>query len=630
MSVTVGDLHLAVTADPITGVEQQLARVDKAAAGAASSTTTASDALQKTANSGRLTARELAETWGVFNRTADAADDLAKGATGADVAVGGLGSTLGQMAANGTLTVAVIAGVSAIAAIYDVFTASTRKAREEQKKLTNALEEWYRVQSLGPGGQRQQQVRAEEVKLADLRKELAKAQAEEQRALTSGTAARTGTTDQLVAAARQRIRQLEIQIQQTVQVIEAGGRDVVRARTEAVVEEIATEIKSLRELEKLGVASVEQRKRLADLERNAAQLRDAYNRGPMAGVTEAQRIAMVLELSEALDVEEKKTKKVKDATDARVAALAELARAHDLTYGDIREAEKLYDAERKVLDDSTASIERRAQALKRMQQLEKSGAVTKLGGAPERQGTVAPEYSGNPFDLGPVEIRGLEKISSALQRAARDAIDDAELGALFSQGMSEAIADIRMDTMMADIATLAEMFANFTRNTFSVAIDAIAAGFEGGWGAFGQVMLGGLGDILMAMGKQLMIVGASLKGLLPALLTPFTSGPAMIAAGALIFGAGAALSSIARGGGGGGGTAPTAGGIGSLGVGAAQTPSVYVFGSGPMPMGALGGRAAEPRNAVTINQTIIGANDPVAQRQIGEMVKQAARRGLTR
>lgn len=598
-------------------------------AGAVAKTETA---ITSTGTAAKMTARDLATAWGVFGKGADAADDLAKATGAATTQVGGLGSTLASFAAGGGIALAVTAGISAIAGAYDMLTEKTRKAKEEQQRLTKALLDTFRARQLGPGGKEQQQVQAgireQRAQLAQLRSQLADAMAAE----AAGPVMAPG-----VAGIQRRsssVKQLRQQIAELEQAIRQGARDVIAARTEATVDEIASEIKNLRDLEKAGLASVEQRKRLADLERNAAQLRDAYAQGPMNGLSERQRVDNILTLVDALDKQEKKEKSsakaAKDGTDARIAALATLGKAHELTFGDLQEAEQLYEAEKKVLDDSTASIERRAKALQRMKQLEATGAISGPMTAPERQGTLAPDFTGNPFDLGGIEITGVEKMAAALQLAMKGAIDQAGFAQLFADGMSEAIAASYESILKSNVAALADSFASATRDAFTAAIDAVGAGIAGGWDSFKQVLLGGLGSVLMQMGKQLMTTGAALIGLLPALSNPFTSGPAMLAAGALIFGAGAALAAMAGGGGArGGGGAAESGGIGGLGIGGPAAPNPYAFAAGSRSTGTMvNGRAPESRPTIVLQPTIIGVNDTQAQRAIGQMFTMAKARGL--
>jgi hypothetical protein len=84
------------------------------------------------------------------------------------------------------------------------------------------------------------------------------------------------------------------------------------------------------------------------------------------------------------------------------------------------------------------------------------------------------------------------------------------------------------------------------------------------------------------------------------------------------------------------GAAKAAFGGGSQGGGGMGMSTLSVGGGAMQAGGALrfvpttAGQASQmqPRGAVTVNATIIGPNDPTAQRQIAALVDNAARRGL--
>jgi hypothetical protein len=691
--VSVGDLYVSLTSSGTALVEKELQQVDRAAESTAQAMTQVEQAVQRTGTASTVTARSLAESWGVFDQGAQAqrkatdaaeqhttvvtrqeraqrqstkATDEHTKATGGAVSgttrltssmdrlatvagtvspeLGNMAAALSTVSAGGVLVGGIVAGVTALVAVYDLFTKQAREAKEEQEKLTKSLEEWYRVKALGPGGARQQEVGAEQKKLIALEKDLLKARQAASAALTDASAARAGTTGQLVAARNQRVRELEEQVAQVKRVIAAGSRDVIQTRTKAFIDELTLEIGQLRELDKLGQLKVAQREKLTQLEAQAVALRDQLNDPATrtTGITEQQRQELVLRLTKAVTDEKTKqakaTKAQKDGTDALVSALGALADAHDLTYGDIQRAQELYDAEAKALNDNTTSIERRAKALQRMKTLEKAGAV----GSGPMSTTADPQAPGfTPEDVDAFvagsatsfeNLRGMDKIGAAFGQSIKDSIVAANLGIYISEGMNEAIADANVSTVAQGIGNLANQFASFTTDAFSVALSAVSAGLQGGWDQFGKVLLGGLGSILQSMGAQLMTTGAALMGLLPALSNPFTSGPAMLAAGALIFGAGAALSAIAGGGGGGGGgrSAPASGGIGGLGIGGPAAPNPFAFAAGSRVNGmTFGQRTAEPRTPVTVNATIIGPNDINAQRAIKQLLSNAERRGIS-
>lgn len=149
------------------------------------------------------------------------------------------------------------------------------------------------------------------------------------------------------------------------------------------------------------------------------------------------------------------------------------------------------------------------------------------------------------------------------------------------------------------------------------------ANFGSAMKAFGAALLAGLGSVMVAFGQRLVQLGVALK----TAMDSFRSGNgfAMIAAGLAIIAIGSALRGAAGramdssgfGGGGGGYTAPAVGGIagGSMGM----ATQFY----GP----TAAGSASTIERVNPVNVTIIGPNDPAAQRQMQELVRNAQRRG---
>ncbi len=600
MSIEVGALHLALTAPGAVEVDRALANVDRSARTTAVGMGTTTDAMKKFAT-----------------------QTMVSGG-----AMGTLTGALSSMIASGGLTLAVVAGTTAISAAYEFLTEKTRKAKEEQDKLTKSLEDWYKAKRKGVGEDRAREVAAERKKLRALEQELAVA--ELMAAPRVGGAGQQGGSGVAVAEDKKRVEALRLQVSEIRAAIEAGSADVIRARTSATVDEIANEIVSLKALEKHGTLRVEQRKRLAALEQNAAQMMAAYNdpNVRMEGITGAERLDMVVQLSAALHKGDVAVKASKDTTDALIASLVTLAAQQQTTSKDLAVAVSLYDAEATVLKASATSIDRRALAIKRMRELEKAGVVTAGPLIDMRQGALqidGTKPKGVPPEFAPEErLADFRDAYIAFQQEALGLISSSQLGAILGGAMSDQIGDAFESSWISRAQALATQFATFTTNIFSTAIDAIGASLSGGWDGFRSVMLGGLGSILQEMGKSLMIYGAGMLKLLPALKNPFTSGPAAIAVGALIFGAGAALSSIA--GGSGSASGSIGGGSGSLGIGGASSPQVYTIGGGRMNSGFS--NASSAPQAMTTNVTVIGPNDPVAQRAIVSLIENAARRGL--
>lgn len=77
-------------------------------------------------------------------------------------------SQLGVMGAGFVPIIAALAVVAAGVAIWRLWTEETRKAAEEQEKLTKAAEDWYKTQKEGAAGQHKLQLAAEKVLIVEL------------------------------------------------------------------------------------------------------------------------------------------------------------------------------------------------------------------------------------------------------------------------------------------------------------------------------------------------------------------------------------------------------------------------------------------------------------------------------
>lgn len=163
--------------------------------------------------------------------------------------------------------------------------------------------------------------------------------------------------------------------------------------------------------------------------------------------------------------------------------------------------------------------------------------------------------------------------------------------------------------------------------------DAIANGLQAAFDTgslksffteFGKTLLAGFGQIMVQVGMLLIQYGITMSGLLPFLTNIFTAGPAAIAAGAALVALGSAFSAIVSGSGGAGRGTATAGAFREPSYGFNQQMSDVTRQT--INMGPAPNIQAQP--SVTYNNTIIGPDDPTAQRQITELLVKAQRRGL--
>jgi hypothetical protein len=171
------------------------------------------------------------------------------------------------------------------------------------------------------------------------------------------------------------------------------------------------------------------------------------------------------------------------------------------------------------------------------------------------------------------------------------------------------------------IATLADSIGSAFETAF--ATGSITEGFK----AFGKAMLSGLGGMLQMFGTQALMASALMSKLMKsfATLNPYAAVAASIALIALGGALKGAASSAFGGGGGGGGrvssVATLGGGYGGSMGSSGQTLPTLTYG----PTSAAGGAGIRP--ATAMNVTIIGPNDPSAQRAMQELITKADRRG---
>lgn len=163
--------------------------------------------------------------------------------------------------------------------------------------------------------------------------------------------------------------------------------------------------------------------------------------------------------------------------------------------------------------------------------------------------------------------------------------------------------------------------ADWMADTIGGAIqNGIIAAFEGGGvsgaiAAFGKTILAAIGDMMVQKGTAMIAEGLIMAGLVPFLSNPFTSGPALIAAGSALTALGATLGAISTGGARGG---TSAGGHFSSGR-STQEITRLQFVNRPSYAGNV--------KPLQMNQFVFfGANDPKLQRQFEVVLEKQQRR----
>jgi tape measure domain-containing protein len=226
---------------------------------------------------------------------------------------------------------------------------------------------------------------------------------------------------------------------------------------------------------------------------------------------------------------------------------------------------------------------------------------------------------------GPTARMGVT--SSPMGRPAMvGAINPAVIGQVQAQ-----MAAVAAATEQAAVDTIQRLQQSFAGGVVSTFADALAAGFQAaiasgkigeGFKAFGAVMLSGLGEMLQNFGKRALLANQLILKLMASMgsMNPVAG----IAASLALIALGGALKGAAQsafgGGGGGGNMAAVSGFSGGGGGGTARLPGLTF---GPTASATAGSLTA----AAPVNVTIIGPNDPTAQRQMQELIANAQRRG---
>lgn len=207
-------------------------------------------------------------------------------------------------------------------------------------------------------------------------------------------------------------------------------------------------------------------------------------------------------------------------------------------------------------------------------------------------------------------------------------IDPATLAGQVNKGIAPALDATRA----AFIAEMSALGAQMDKEITNVLSNALASGIENaiatgsigeGFKSVAAALLGGLGDIVQRLGVAMLPVAALMQKLMESMasLNPY----AMAAAAVGLIALGASMKGIARRAVGGvsSGTAAMGGTIGGLGISGGGTITTRQFGT------TMAGAASQSVAPVQpMNVTIIGPNDPNAQRQIATLMDNAARRGL--
>lgn len=506
---------------------------------------------------------------------------LATGAAGANRAVAGVTGELAMMAMGNPAAMAALAGVMAVGAYVMKYIVTPML--EAKRATKDALEELRRLrESETPELGRSLQIGLAQKKVLELNRKITALEAEVARdgGLTSGGNAHGGMVE---SPAARKLRELQDQRWQLEADIRAGQRDlqsIQDKRDEKKAEaakKLADEAKRARDEQAAASRKAEQA-----LNAEIAALSSLADRGALAA--DEQRAALRLEAK--LTAQRDQLAAITGRTAAQTVALAEaeerLARIQSVT------------GRRTGAEIGAAVLGGRA-----------PGRGDGFDGIdPSRQGAgVKPRSTVAPLDK-PFTPNAAQMDLIEAERKAEEQVK--RLG----------------DSVQQQFEQLAPSLAGILGDT-------LGAAFEGGLGNAKDVMLSALGGLFRAMGSSMLTAGAALVKLLPAMQNPITSGPALLAAGAVLVALGGTLSGIATGRGGSGGSG---GGGASIPAWNDRTSTIALGGpAATLPGGASGygtggASAAAPASPTTNNVWLIGPNDPAAARQLQGMLDRHAGR----
>lgn len=420
-------------------------------------------------------------------------------------------------------------------------------------------------------------------------------------------AGKTGDRSRL-AALNDRLQRAKSLLDQTI------GRDNVLASGGGAAEAVAPKkgkeakdttdelISSLLDLYEAEQLSEEGLKRLTDLR---AREQSILNNGTEAlGENEAayKRLAEAQKRIERIDAILNPREDLPEQAD-NVALLADnydLLSASMLEYANAQIRARIVDLETQLRDENL-EIAKRVELLKELAKLQSIGKG-------EKENEMLPKRKSEGREAPRTRF---QEIMDDLRRTLAEAPGD--IATTFFAALGEQMAS-------GGNAFRERMRGIFSNLFGNVGSSLIRAGIDRMW----PVIKGAFGSLMVKMGAITGAFGKFLTAIQKALTNPLTAGLAMVAIGAGMVMYGARMGAAGR-----GGDASLGGGFGGLSIGESATkPTVYTF-DNRNPFAGAGERTAKPREAaVVFAPTIIGPNDPVAQRGLAQMFDNAARRGL--
>lgn len=313
------------------------------------------------------------------------------------------------------------------------------------------------------------------------------------------------------------------------------------------------------------------------------------------------------------------TKAVTEAEEKRLEALVALTGLTEITRGDFGQLLALEEDYERALARGNLSVEARVALLTKQKAALDALASSTMQGEAARMGAIGAQRGSAvvgavpaggvtlPPALGTGLMESIKKTGQEARTAMQAEADQLafDLQTSFAQGITNGIAD-----------GIASGFA---------ALTAPGGTIGKAFNAFTGMMLGGLGDAMIKFGTAALGFSKLQERIMEGLskLSPrqaIVASVAMIAIGGALKGAAAGM--FQRGTGGAGITSIGSGGGGGMGMGGGDgTVTRLIFGQ----TSATTAAGMQPRQAT--NVTIIGPDDPKAQRAIEELITKGQRRG---
>lgn len=300
------------------------------------------------------------------------------------------------------------------------------------------------------------------------------------------------------------------------------------------------------------------------------------------------------------DEEKKRAEEAKRALDERIRILTDAMQIDDLRAQASRELTKLESGLTRVIAAGNLPLAKRVELEERLARV-RAGLATP--GGPVATGPtvgVTPDASNPGFGgkMPTIPASKVKPIGDVINASGHMAVD----------AMEKLQADLKSAT-----DSLAQTLGDGIYEAFAAAFNG--EGLGGIFKAFGKTVLAGIGQIFTMMGQAYIEYGVIMSGLVPTLSNPFTAGPTALAIGALLVALGGALGAISKG-----------AGRGTAGAGAFREPHSVTNDVVRIKFVNRDGSAADLVPRTPVHFTIIGENDPKAQRMLSNMVDKYASR----